>query len=445
MHGVYDPGWQCIGKGVGLDDSGNVYVAGETGGWIDSFYIFSDIFLLKINSSGDVQWKIFYDLEEYSIAHDLAVDKSGNSYITGASTPYPIPPPAQDPFIVKINSEGVNVWYETCHYAKYITVDNFGYAYTACTDLYYSPLFGIGKLRDAYPYTMWLQFYGNNGSSANSIVVGDSSNVYVTGEDGGDYRTVKCNTDGVQQWTQIYNGPGNSVDGASSIAVDNLGNVYVTGSSTGIGTGNDYATIKYSQSPPPIPAAPILVSPQNGALLVETNPLLDWDNSLNAESYRVQVSTDSLFTSTVYDSSGIPYSEFQIPNNGLNINTTYYWRVNATNVTGTSPWSAIFHFTTGATNITCYNEIPKEFKLYNNYPNPFNPTTKIKFDIPKSSYVKLIVYDVLGREIKTLVNEKLNAGRYEVSWPGRVYPSGVYFYKMVTDDYVSVKRMVLLK
>ena len=200
----------------------------------------------------------------------------------------------------------------------------------------------------------------------------------------------------------------------------------------------------------PIPLAPMLVSPENGATLVATNPLLNWNNSLYTESYRVQVSTDSLFASTVYDSSGVPITEFQIPNNGLNINTTYYWRVNATNVTGTSPWSIIFHFTTGTTNITLNSEVPKEFRLYDNYPNPFNPTTKIKFDIPKSSYVKLIVYDVLGREIKTLVNEKLNAGRYDVDWPapsgdGSNYPSGVYFYRLVTDEYVSVKKMLLIK
>ncbi|MFC2093644.1 T9SS type A sorting domain-containing protein [Bacteroidota bacterium] len=89
--------------------------------------------------------------------------------------------------------------------------------------------------------------------------------------------------------------------------------------------------------------------------------------------------------------------------------------------------------------------VPERYILYQNYPNPFNPSTKIKFDIPKSSYVKLIVYDVLGREIKTLVNEKLNAGRYEVDWDGSDYPSGVYIYKLHTSDFVAVKKMLLTK
>ena len=193
------------------------------------------------------------------------------------------------------------------------------------------------------------------------------------------------------------------------------------------------------------PIAPVLVLPANGATLVATNPLLDWDSSATAESYRVQVSTDSLFTSAVYDSSGITITQFQIPNNGLNINTTYYWRVNAKNIGGTGLYSSIFHFTTGATIVSRNNIIPREFRLYNNYPNPFNPFANIKFDMPKSSYVKLIIYDVLGKEINTLVNEKLGAGSYEVSWDGSGYPSGVYFYRLITDEFVDVKKMVLLK
>ncbi|MBL7127901.1 MAG: T9SS type A sorting domain-containing protein [Ignavibacteria bacterium] len=94
---------------------------------------------------------------------------------------------------------------------------------------------------------------------------------------------------------------------------------------------------------------------------------------------------------------------------------------------------------------TINNEIPLSVKLFQNYPNPFNPNTSIKFDIPKSSYVKLIVYDILGKEIATLVNEKLGAGSYETNWDGSNYPSGVYFYRLQAGDFVDVKKMVILK
>ena len=91
------------------------------------------------------------------------------------------------------------------------------------------------------------------------------------------------------------------------------------------------------------------------------------------------------------------------------------------------------------------NGIPEGFSLYQNYPNPFNPKTNIRFDLRKSSHIKLIVYDILGREIATLVDEKLSVGSYEVDWDGSNFSSGVYFYKLVTDGFVDVRKMVLLK
>jgi photosystem II stability/assembly factor-like uncharacterized protein len=91
------------------------------------------------------------------------------------------------------------------------------------------------------------------------------------------------------------------------------------------------------------------------------------------------------------------------------------------------------------------NNIPKDYNLYQNYPNPFNPKTNIRFDIPRSSHVRLIVYDALGREVVILVNEKLSAGSYETEWGGSGYQSGVYFYKIETKDYSETKKMLLIK
>jgi photosystem II stability/assembly factor-like uncharacterized protein len=105
----------------------------------------------------------------------------------------------------------------------------------------------------------------------------------------------------------------------------------------------------------------------------------------------------------------------------------------------------------GLVNIeTKTKNIPDKFSLSQNYPNPFNPATTIKFDIPPSKgvrgmNVKLIIYDVLGREVATLVNEQLKPGNYEVEWDGSNYPSGVYFYKLITNSFSETKRMVLIK
>jgi hypothetical protein len=94
--------------------------------------------------------------------------------------------------------------------------------------------------------------------------------------------------------------------------------------------------------------------------------------------------------------------------------------------------------------------IPESYNLYQNYPNPFNPVTKIKFDIragirSQGSEVKLIIYDITGREIQTLVKEKLNPGTYEVIFDGSNYASGVYFYQLKVGDYIDTKKLVLLK
>ena len=89
--------------------------------------------------------------------------------------------------------------------------------------------------------------------------------------------------------------------------------------------------------------------------------------------------------------------------------------------------------------------LPQYFSLSHNYPNPFNPKSNIKFQIAKLSSVKLIVFDVLGREISTLVNEKLTPGTYQVEWDGSNYPSGMYFYKLITENYTETRKMVLVK
>jgi hypothetical protein len=99
--------------------------------------------------------------------------------------------------------------------------------------------------------------------------------------------------------------------------------------------------------------------------------------------------------------------------------------------------------------------IPQNYQLYQNYPNPFNPTTKIKFDIPTSlsfphapsgnPLISLKIYDILGREIQTLVNESLQPGSYEVTFDGSNLPSGIYFYRLETNNFVQTKKMLMIK
>lgn len=89
--------------------------------------------------------------------------------------------------------------------------------------------------------------------------------------------------------------------------------------------------------------------------------------------------------------------------------------------------------------------VPVKYILEQNYPNPFNPATTIKYSIPRQTYVTLQIYDALGRELNTLVNENKTAGSYEVNWNAENFPSGVYFYKLTTDEFSEQKKMVLIK
>jgi len=94
--------------------------------------------------------------------------------------------------------------------------------------------------------------------------------------------------------------------------------------------------------------------------------------------------------------------------------------------------------------------LPSSYKLHQNYPNPFNPTTTITFDLPKSSYVSIKVYNIQGQVITTLVNKDYPAGQYEIEWDGKNHAghpvsSGLYLYKIEADDFKSVNKMMLMK
>ena len=90
-------------------------------------------------------------------------------------------------------------------------------------------------------------------------------------------------------------------------------------------------------------------------------------------------------------------------------------------------------------------EIPKQFELYQNYPNPFNPTTVIRYGIPKESNVKLVVYNILGEMVKTLVENKQKAGSYEVNFNASNLATGIYIYRIQAGQFVETKKMVLMK
>ena len=94
--------------------------------------------------------------------------------------------------------------------------------------------------------------------------------------------------------------------------------------------------------------------------------------------------------------------------------------------------------------------IPDSYLLHQNFPNPFNPKTKIRYDLQKSGFVNIDIYNVIGKHIKSLINEKKEVGYQSVNWngtdaSGRSVPAGMYIYTIQTDDFSSTKKMILVK
>ncbi len=195
------------------------------------------------------------------------------------------------------------------------------------------------------------------------------------------------------------------------------------------------------------PAVAALVSPANNIREVTLNPTLVWRTTPGASTYRVQLASNSLFdsASTVIDVAGIIDTSYAASQ--LETDKFYFWRVRAANAIGAGDWSVTWRFKTTA--VTAVAEAsttpPAQYQLYQNYPNPFNPITTIVFDLPRPGTAVLIIYDLLGREILTLANEPMAAGRHTVQFDASPLPSGVYYYRLNFEGRVLTRRMTVLK
>ena len=123
----------------------------------------------------------------------------------------------------------------------------------------------------------------------------------------------------------------------------------------------------------------------------------------------------------------------------------YFWRVKATNAIGTSDWSISYRFRTVQVTGVEEQELPASYALSQNFPNPFNPETNVRFTLPRESRVRIAVFDILGREQTVLVDSDLPAGVYTIHWDASGVASGMYILRMQAGDYVETRRMLLLR
>ncbi len=197
------------------------------------------------------------------------------------------------------------------------------------------------------------------------------------------------------------------------------------------------------------PAAPVALLPSDGATQNYSSIQFTWQPTDSTTSYNIQVDTAITFASPLFYKKGINLTYFTKTN--LMQNKTYYWRVNSTNIAGTGEWSAIKSFVTNgqSTIVENQNNLPGKYTL-ENYPNPFNPSTVIRFSMPQSGSVSLKVFNALGEEVAVLVNDEFReAGDYNISFVssfnGMSLPSGIYIYTLQTEHGIYCNKMLLVK
>ncbi|MFA4838805.1 MAG: family 10 glycosylhydrolase [Candidatus Neomarinimicrobiota bacterium] len=210
------------------------------------------------------------------------------------------------------------------------------------------------------------------------------------------------------------------------------------------GGTSDYS--KNSSFTTGFPAVPVLVYPSHGTTEMPQSVTVTWHPNEKVTAYRIQVSRSGDFGSSyiVLDSSGVTDTTFTI--NNLLSSKYYCWHVNACNAFGTSKWATTWRFKTAAVSeVADVGTMPVKYELYQNRPNPFNPTTEIQMVLPRDEFVTMRVFDLTGRLVCVLANERLSQGNHTFYFDGSRLPSAIYFYQMDASGFHQTRKMILVR
>ena len=487
--------------GVNVDNQGNVFVSGSM-----SDAALTDYVTIKYNSAGVQQWaRIYSGLIEDKVI-DMALDNFGNVLITGLSENQT---GTFDIITIKYNTLGDSLWVRRYNgenafamdqpVAMDIDVNNniyvSGYSFGASpmnyvtikyspdgdslwvarypsggtdipTDIYVDDagnvyVYGGGALILKYTPDgnfLWDKTYPIEAAESNKILCGDSNgNIFFAGIKStatfGDFAVVKINSEGDTLWMRIYNGLGNGEtnhDNPAAITIDNNDNVILTGKSSNL-SSNYFSTIKYSAGGVFLWER-IYSNPQNG----EGGADILTDNAGN-----IYVAGGSnAFTTIKYNSNGDslwamiyngPSNMLDIPSAMTIDNLGNIYVAGRSQHSGSANFFdiATLKYSQTTTAISQENNPVSNYRLYQNYPNPFNPKTIINYELGITNFTSLKIFNILGKEIATLVNEVQNAGSYSIEWDASDNPSGIYFCILRAESasgiFSEAKRMILLK
>jgi hypothetical protein len=436
-----------IPQSIVVDDSGYVYVTGTS----YNSTTFFDIVTIKYDQFGQQQWIRRYDDPGLAGSRDdcafaVAVDKNRNVIITGGTQgtgSLGLPPEYyQDCVTIKYNPYGDTIWirkYDSGRGGDWgtdLVLDNFDNIYVTGNGYGQSSSDYLTLKYNSDGQLQWDKYYNGpfyaSGDYASAIAIDDEANLYLTGKSKAqfwdDFATLKYNSSGELQWVVKYDGPSNGIDQALSIAVDQAKNVYVFGKSKS-GSVYDFLTIKYIQEN--IVSTTLISNSTAGSTSLDVASTVGFSVGdsiiINPGGPNEEMNKIIGFGSILLQSP-LQYNHFT----GESV-----VKLNPTDVKDDQ------------------NTVPTKFELYQNFPNPFNPSTKIKYTVPQDEKretrnVTLKIYDVLGNEVATLVDEYKPAGTYEVEFgghsdEGQNLTSGVYFYQIKAGEFSKTKKMIFLR
>ncbi|MBK9332452.1 MAG: SBBP repeat-containing protein [Ignavibacteria bacterium] len=440
-------------KSIAVDNEGNVYVTGDS--YTSQYYF--DYLTVKYNSSGIEQWARSYNGPNnfQDFAASVKVDNNGNVYVTGYSrgngTDY-------DYATIKYNAMGEEQWVRryngTSNYydrATAMVLDDSGNIYV--TGYSSHNWFWADFLTIKYNSSgteQWVARFKNFETAslrATAIAVDRVGNVYVTGDcfyeqkTYSNYGTIKYNSNGALQFSVFYDGTNHVNDWARSIAIDTLGNVCVTGTSE-----HEYATVMYdtnlTQKWVAIYTGEVVNHEAYAVALDQYgNVYVTGGGSGLNDPYRFK------YTTIKYNNAGVQQwlQIFSEPGISLVANSIAIGKSGAVYVSGGVGYNFLTLKYSQSTDIVSINNSLANYKLSQNYPNPFNPSTLIEFSLPEKTFVSLKVFNVMGKEISEFVNENLSEGTFQYEFNADNLPSGIYFYKLKTENFTQTRKMILIR